>query len=68
MCIKSALAAIDPHNSLVDIMVKNNTGADRDRFDVLGISGPIISPADNLVEFQNRVAMVGVVTVCVLLW
>jgi len=42
------------------IPVKNNSGADRNRFDVLGIDRPIFTPADNLLSFQNQVSLVGV--------
>jgi len=39
------------------VMVRNTSGSDRARFDVMGIEGPVILPADNLVEFINRVAL-----------
>lgn len=39
------------------VLVKNDSGADRERFDVLGIDGPLIGPDDNLDEFQNRVVL-----------
>lgn len=39
------------------ILIRNDSGSDRQRFDVLGISAPIITPATNLREFSNRVAM-----------
>jgi len=42
-------------------LVRNDSGADRERFDVLGLAGPIIRPTDNADEFQNRVAFKGVV-------
>jgi len=41
------------------VLVKNASGADRNRFEVLGIDGPAISPSDNLPEFQNRIALTG---------
>jgi len=34
------------------VLVANNSGEDRSRFDVLGVSEPIIRPADNLTEFH----------------
>lgn len=37
-------------------LVKNASGADQDRFAVLGINTPIILPTDNLNGFKNRVA------------
>jgi hypothetical protein len=43
------------------VSVKNASGGDRDRFDILGLEGPIIGPADNLVEFKNRVTFDGAV-------
>ena len=42
------------------VPVKNNSGADRERFDVLGIDRPLILPSDNLLSFQNQIAFVGV--------
>jgi hypothetical protein len=42
------------------VQVKNASGGDRDRFDVLGVDGPVISPADNLPAFKNRVVLNGV--------
>lgn len=42
------------------IPVKNASGEDRERFDVLGIERPIFTPAENLQSFQNQVAVVGV--------
>ncbi len=35
------------------VLVRNNSGADRDRFAVLGIDSPIISPTDNADEFGD---------------
>jgi len=43
------------------ILVRNDSGAVLDRFAVLGLAGPLIDPTDNLEEFQNRVALSGVV-------
>lgn len=42
------------------VRIRNNSGADRSRFDVLGISGIVFTPTDNLQEFQNRVTLTGV--------
>ena len=42
------------------VLVRNESGADCDRFDVLGIGGPIISPTDNASEFKRQVAVRGV--------
>jgi len=42
------------------ILVANNSGADRDRFNVLGVAGPIISPEANLIEFKRRPTFRGV--------
>lgn len=41
------------------VLVRNDSGADRERFHILGIDGPVISPDDNLDEFQNRVVLKG---------
>ena len=42
------------------VPVKNASGADRNRFDVLGIDAPLFTPTDNLTSFQNQIALVGV--------
>ncbi|GIW90213.1 MAG: hypothetical protein KatS3mg109_0645 [Pirellulaceae bacterium] len=43
------------------ITVRNATGVAQDRFDVIGLDGPIVGPADNLREFESRVAFDAVV-------
>jgi hypothetical protein len=43
------------------VPIKNCSGGDRRRFDILGIDTPIFTPADNLDVFQNRPGLVGVV-------
>jgi hypothetical protein len=43
------------------VLVKNTSGADRARFEILGINTPVITPTDNLEEFRNRVVLSGVV-------
>lgn len=53
-------AVAEPANSGI-ILVKNASGADRQRFDVLGIQQPIFGPSDNLDTFKNRPALAGVV-------
>jgi len=45
------------------VLVRNDSGADCDRFAILGIDGPIYGPTDNLDEFKNRPALKGVVPV-----
>jgi len=42
------------------VRVKNASGTDRERFEVLGIDRPLFTPADNLLSFQNQIAFVGV--------
>lgn len=39
------------------VLIKNTSGTDRDRFDILGIDTIIIQPTDNLAEFQNNFAL-----------
>ena len=41
------------------VLVKNVSGADRQRFDILGIDGLLITPADNLPAFRNRPVFTG---------
>ena len=50
---------LQPDTGIVAVL--NDSGADRARFDVLGISGVIIKPVDNADEFQQRVLLRGVV-------
>jgi hypothetical protein len=45
------------------ILVRNDSGAARARFDVLGISAPVYTPTQNLSTFQNQIAAVGVTPV-----
>jgi hypothetical protein len=45
------------------VKLKNASGADRSRFAVLGLSEPIILPADNLDEFKRQVTFEGTVPV-----
>src|ERR1041384_2909091 len=44
------------------IVVRNQSGVDRNRFDVLGLSSILISPTDNFREFAARFAMNAVTT------
>jgi hypothetical protein len=46
------------HNCIV--LVRNDSGADRERFDVLGISGPVFDPASDVEAFKNYPAITGV--------
>lgn len=41
------------------VLVRNESGAARARFEVLGLQAPIILPADSLENFKNRPAFVG---------
>lgn len=43
------------------IKVRNQSGSDRLRFEVLGLDGPIIGPDENQESFQNELAFNGVV-------
>lgn len=43
------------------VPVRNESGADRQRFDVLGVAGPILTPTDNPEAFKSRVLLRGVV-------
>jgi hypothetical protein len=51
-------AALEESTGIV--LVKNNSGADVDRFGVLGIDGVVFTPSDNLVEFKRQVAIKGI--------
>jgi len=48
----------DTRNSGI-ILVKNASGEDRARFEILGITDPVISVSDNEEHFKNRVALKG---------
>jgi len=41
------------------IKVKNNSGVDRARFDVLGIDGPVFTPTENLDSFVGELVVKG---------
>jgi len=43
------------------VPVKNSSGADRSRFDVLGITGILWTPTDNLSGFKNQPVLTGAV-------
>jgi len=43
------------------LLVKNGSGQDRQRFEVLAIDRPIFLPSDSLWSFQDQVAVIGVV-------
>jgi hypothetical protein len=42
------------------VLVRNDSGADRARFDLLGIEGPVIAPAYNLEALVNWRALTGI--------
>ncbi len=48
------------HRSADIVLVRNDSGADRDRFDVLGVDSAIVTPTGNLDAFKDRVALAGV--------
>ncbi len=43
------------------IRIVNETGEPRDRFDILAIDGPIVTPSDDLDEFVGEVVLRGVI-------
>jgi hypothetical protein len=43
----------------VHVRIRNDSGADRARFDVLGVSGPLFTPTDNLAEFLSAPKLTG---------
>lgn len=42
------------------VLMKNGTGAERDRYEIAGIDAPWFDPATDLIEFKYRVAVTGV--------
>ncbi len=55
-----ALATPAAMDSPAIVLVKNQSGSDRTRFDVLGVDGVLITPSDNLAVFSSRRPLVGV--------
>ncbi|HHM13124.1 MAG TPA: hypothetical protein ENJ16_06190, partial [Planctomycetaceae bacterium] len=51
--------ATPPFRQADIILVRNDTGENRARFDVLGLSSPVVPPGANLDQFKNQVALVG---------
>ena len=47
----------------VVVPIKNNSGADRSRYDVLGIDGPLFDPATYPDSFKQQVALKGITPV-----
>lgn len=43
-----------------DVLIRNDSGFDRDRFEILGIQEPTVTPVGNLLEFQNNLVLSGV--------
>ena len=43
------------------VLVRNDSGSDRERFDVLGVGVPVVDPVDDEDAFKERVALAGVV-------
>lgn len=41
------------------VKVRNDSGADREQFEILGLGPPIITPTDNLAEFKRQVTFQG---------
>lgn len=41
------------------VRVKNSSGTDRKRFEVLGVEGVVFTPTDNLAQFQNAIYLDG---------
>ncbi len=42
------------------VLIRNDSGTDRERFEILGVDSPIYGPTDNEEEFKNRPSLVGV--------
>jgi len=58
--VPQALAVADRGGDAT-VLVRNDSGSDRSRFDVLGVASVIFGPADNLAEFQDNAALAGAV-------
>lgn len=42
------------------VLIRNDSGTPRDRFDILGINGVLIKPTENLNEFKSRIVLRGI--------
>jgi hypothetical protein len=47
------------------VFVRNDSGEDRERFDILGIETPIFTPTDDEDAFKNQVALKGIIPTAV---
>ena len=54
------MLAQDPENLAGIVRLRNDSGANRARWDILGVSGVVFDPADNLQGFQSEQTLTGV--------
>lgn len=45
------------------VLIRNDSGEDRQRFEILGIDAPVFLPSDHLEEFQRQIALASVMPV-----
>ena len=48
----------DVHSSTI-VKIKNSSGADRKQYDLLGLAGPLITPAANPIQFDQEIVFNG---------
>jgi hypothetical protein len=54
------LSSTNKNSDSRKVIVQNNSGGNLDKFEILGISAPYVTPTDNETDFQNRITIVGV--------
>ena len=54
------LSATNKNSDSRKVIVQNNSGGNLDKFEILGISAPYVTPTDNETDFQNRITIVGI--------
>jgi hypothetical protein len=54
------LSASNKNSDSRKVLVQNNSGGNLDKFSVLGIDSPYITPTENETDFQERITIVGV--------
>ncbi|NCA67835.1 MAG: hypothetical protein EOM87_07220 [Clostridia bacterium] len=54
------LSSTNKNSDSRKVIVQNNSGGNLDKFEILGISAPYVTPTDNETDFQNRITIVGI--------
>jgi hypothetical protein len=54
------LSSTNKNSDSRKVLVQNNSGGNLDKFSILGIDSPYITPTENETDFQERITIVGV--------